>query len=138
MPGKANKKKEKINEETRSEIHRMIIDLSETTGEGLEHINKLTVQGRFEETADIFTDVANSFHETEKALLVTVEGYEESGLQARSQQVVEAMQLMLQAYEGDREVRPMEIMQFTLVPAYRRWQKEMCEIIGESAQDAYH
>jgi len=128
----------KLKAEKKSEIHKMIIDLGETTAEGLEHINNLTVGGRFEETAEMFTDVANSFHESEKALLVTFDGYQDSNLQAKGKKVTEAMQLMLQAYEGDREARPMEIMQFTLLPAYRRWQKEVLESIGDSAQSAYH
>lgn len=138
MPGKAKGKEKTIKAEKKSEIHRMIIDLSETTAEGLEHINSLTMKGYFEDTAEIFTDVTNSFHETERALIATMENYEESSLKAAGSKVTEAMQLMLLAYEGDSKARPMEIIQFTLLPAYRRWQKEMHETLGESAQSAYH
>lgn len=124
--------------EERAEIHKMVIDLSETTAEGLVHINNFTARGRFEETAELFTDVANSFHETARALMVTVPGYEETDLKVKTDKVIKAMQLVLAAYEGDKEVRPMETLQFALIPAYLRWRREVQETIGASAASAYH
>lgn len=127
-----------INAEERAEIHKMVIDLSETTAEGLAHINNLAARGRFEETAELFTDVANSFHETARALVMTVPGYEETELKTKTGKVIEAMQMVLAAYEGEEEARPLEVLQFALLPAYLRWRREVQETIGESASSAYH
>jgi hypothetical protein len=103
------------------DIYKTMLALSETTLEGIEHIHIRAKEGRFEETADIFTDVADSFHEMRKALLWYYPEFEESALDLITQEVVGGMQLLLAAYEGDKDVRPLVVLQFSLVPGFQRW-----------------
>ena len=40
------------------------------------------------------------------------------------------MRLMLAAYEGEKDVRPIEILQFSLLPRYRSWQEALRDAMG--------
>lgn len=119
-------------------VYQKVINLSDTTMEGLEHIYSRTMGGRFEETIILYTDVASSFYEMQMALAVSLPGYEESDLRRMSDAVVEGMKLVLSAYESKRDLRPMEVLQFAMLPAYRRWYNELQEKLGEICAPAMH
>ncbi len=124
--------------ENNVDVYRNMLDLAETTLEGLEHINTLIIEGRFEETVVLYTDVTSSVHEMKKALLAIWPDFDERELGIKSEKVIEAMKMMLAAYEGERDARPMEIMQFSLLPAYRRFYKTLQQELGEQCASAYH
>jgi len=111
--------------EKKMDVMKRIVELSETTLEGLEHVRRRTMEGHFEETAVLFTDVVSSFYEMEKALLPYMEEFKETGLEQKAGEVIQGMKLMLAAYEKEKEARPLEILQFTLLPRYRAWQEEL-------------
>jgi hypothetical protein len=108
-------------------IYKTMLELADTTLEGVEHIHSRTMEKRFDETAELFTDVADSFHEMKKALHCYHPGYGESSLELLSKDVISGMQLLLSAYEGDADVRPMVVLQFSLVPGFRRWHEALQE-----------
>lgn len=113
------------------DVFKTTLHLSETTLEGVEHIYQRTMLGYFEDTAELFTDVADSFHEIRRAMVTHFPDYEESEVQKVTAEVVEGMQMLLLAYEGDREIRPMVVLQFSLLPAFRRWQTALHESLGQ-------
>ncbi len=118
------------------DIYKNILELSGTALEGVEHIHERAIMGYFGETAALFTDVADSFHEMKKALTCCLPDYAESELNRVAKDVVRGMQLLLTAYEGDKEVRPLVVLQFSLVPGFRRWhealQKELNTLCASS------
>lgn len=120
--------------EKQVEIFKTVLDLAETTMEGIEHIHLRTMEGRFEETAEIFTDVADSFHEMKKALLWYHPEFRDGKLELITDEVVNGMKLMLSAYEGDKDVRPLVVLQFSLVPGFKRWLEALqLELGGQCA-----
>ena len=119
-------------------VYQHILELADTTLEGLEHIQARTMEGCFEDTVDLYTDVADSMCQMQTALATVLPDYEESDLNTESDKVVESMQLVLAAYEGDKEVRPMEVMQFAMLPAYRRWHNQLQEELLENCAPQMH
>ena len=113
------------------DIYMRLLELAETTLEGIEHIYDRTMYGCFEDTSGLFTDVADSFHEIKKALLAYMPEYAENELDKISDEVIEGMKMLLLAYEGDQDVRPMVVLQFALLPAFRRWHVELQENLGQ-------
>lgn len=111
----------------RIDIFNSIICLAETTLEGVEHICQRTMDGYFEDTAGLFTDVADSFHEIRTALVSYFPDYESSRLNQETLHVVEGMKMILLAYEGESDVRPMVVMQFSLRPAFLQWHATLQE-----------
>jgi hypothetical protein len=114
----------------RIEIYFSMLALAETAYEGLEHIHLRTMQGHFEDTAELFTDVADSFHELHRALSGFLPDYGESELEKQTAAVTESMKLMLAGYEDDKEIRPMVVLQFSLLPGFRRWFGGLQEALG--------
>lgn len=114
------------------DIFKTILALAETTVEGVEHIYERTMEGQFEETAEIFTDVADAFHEMRMALLAYLPTYRGSDLEKITGEVTEGMKLMLAAFEGEHDVRPMVVLQFSLVPGFKKWHIALQEVLGAS------
>jgi hypothetical protein len=112
------------------DIFKTILTLAETTVEGVGHIYERTMEGHFEETAEIFTDVADAFHEIRMALLAYLPAYRGSDLEKITSEVTEGMKLMLAAFEGEHDVRPMVVLQFSLVPGFKKWHIALQEVLG--------
>lgn len=119
-------------------VYQHILELADTTLEGLKHIQARAMEGRFEDTMELYTDVADSMCQMQTALEAIVPDYEESEISKATAQVVESMQMVLAAYEGDKDVRPMEIMQFAMLPAYRRWHDRLQEELLEECAPKMH
>ena len=119
-------------------VYQHILELAETTLEGLEHIQARAMEGRFEDTADLYTDVADSMCHMQAALAAVVHDYEDSEISKATAPVVESMQLVLAAYEGEKDVRPMEVMQFAMLPAYRRWYARLQQELLEDCAPNMH
>lgn len=111
--------------EEKIDVMRKILELSETTLEGLKYVLRRIQEGHFEGTAGLFTDIVSSFYEMEKALLPYLAEFKETELERKRDELVQGMKLMLAAYEGDREIRPQEILKFSLLPRYRAWHEEL-------------
>ena len=116
--------------EGKREIMNRILELSDTTLEGLEHIKQRTLEGYFEQTTELFTDVMSAFHQMETALEPLLDDLETGELKAKTEELVQAMRLLLAAYEGEKDVRPIEILQFSLLPRYRSWQEALRDAMG--------
>ncbi len=119
-------------------IYQRILDLSETNLEGLKHIQSMAMDGRFEETVTLYTDVANAMCEIQSALEAVYPDYEQSDLKNASERVVESMKLVLAAYEGEKDVRPMEVLQFAMLPTYNRWYDILQEELRETCASQMH
>ncbi len=117
--------------EKNTEVIGRLIMLSETTAEGLKHVYDCTKNGRFESTIDLFTDIVSSFHEMEKVLTAMLLELNVPELEEKTGDVVECMKIMLLAYEGDKDVRPMEILQFSLLPCFNDWQEALHDHFGD-------
>jgi len=107
------------------ELKKRVLELSETTLEGLEHIRVRTANGHFEETFSLFYDTVNSFHEMVKVIQPMLSELKQNMLEEKAAQVTRGMDLLLSAYEGSAGMPPLEILQFTLLPKYRDWKREL-------------
>jgi len=116
--------------ENKTDVLMKILQLSESTLEGLEHVHRRAMEGHFEKTAGLFTDIVESFHRMETALQPYLPECKGTELEQKTADVVQGLKLMLAAYEGDRDVRPVEILQFSLLPRYRAWQEALRSALG--------
>lgn len=119
-------------------VYKRILELADTTLEGVEHICAVAAEGSFEETVNLFTDVTECFHEMLNALAAVLDDYEKSELHARSEDVIKAMQQIMTAYEGDKNVDPVEVLHMYILPAYCRWYDELQSRLRESCAPKMH
>ncbi len=117
--------------EQKTDIYRTMLNLAATTQDGLTHIYQRTMDGYFEDTAELFTDVADSIHEMHRALMAYLPDYSGSELEKNTDKIIEGMHLMLAAYEGDQDIRPMVVLQFSLVPGFKKWHEALQEDLGQ-------
>ena len=117
-------------DDNKVDVMNKILQLSDTALEGLEHIRKRAMEGHFEKTADLFTDIVESFYRMEAALQPYFPEFNETGLEQKTKDVVQGLKLMLAAYEGEKDVRPLEVLQFSLLPRYRAWQEDLRDALG--------
>ena len=113
------------------EIAKRLLELSETGLEGLEYIHENNLEGKFEQTLTVFTDVVRAFSEVEQVL-------DHSGFLANCGELGSATQLledgldwMAKSYDKKDNLRPVEVMQLTLMPRYKAWKEELNQCLSE-------
>jgi len=109
------------------EVLQRVLALSETTLDALENIHKRTQKGKFsfQCTVNLFSDVVESFYKMENALKPFMPDFRGTELKKLTAEVVDAIKVMATAYEGRKDARPLEILQFNLLPRYRKWKEEL-------------
>lgn len=101
------------------------VSLAETCRQGLEKIKSQINQGEMEHTMLYFNHIANAFYDILQQIQPVLEKAPSRGLESLSQALHQALGSAVEAYEQKNQPRLLEIMQFTLVPAYQKWQAEL-------------
>ncbi|UCZ52687.1 hypothetical protein LGQ02_18045 [Bacillus shivajii] len=107
------------------DVMKQSVDLSQTILEGLQHIQKLQGEGKFEETMYLFEDVVAGFSSVEKSMQPLLKELNNDELEARMNSVKIALDLVVSSYESNNYGKVQEIMQFTLVPQFMKLKQEL-------------
>lgn len=102
-------------------------ELTETMVEGLKHIQKLLGTGKFEESVILLENVVASFASVEQSIVPVKAKLDNHAIEAKTERVKEALNLILDACEAMNYGKVQEMMQFTLIPQVQRWQKELAQ-----------
>ncbi len=106
-------------------VMRQAKDLSDTCLEGLEHVKSKLKEGEFESTMMMFHDSANAFYQMLKSIQPVLKELPGNELESLSDSLRDTLELVVSAYaQGDRG-KVLEILQFTLLPQYKKWQAEL-------------
>lgn len=111
------------------EVMKKAVELSKTGFEGLEHIYNKTLEGQFEETAILFKDVFHAFTEIDKAIKPIIPELSKNEIEPLTVSLIEGFKIMLATYEKEENMRPLEIIQYTLMPRYKKWQAKLERIL---------
>ncbi|WNF36576.1 hypothetical protein RJD24_19475 [Bacillaceae bacterium IKA-2] len=109
------------------DVMKQSVELSETTLEGLQHIQKLLTEGKFEETMSMFEDIVSAFSTMQQSLTPVTEKLENHQIESTSNKVQDALELVVSAYEAKSHGKVQEIIQFTLTPQMKKWKEELEE-----------
>ncbi|MTI84229.1 MAG: hypothetical protein FH756_10030 [Firmicutes bacterium] len=108
-----------------NEIMRLSADLAERCREGLEQIKAKLNEGGLEDTMAYFNHIANSFYNILESIQPLLGELSPNELEFRSKSLHEAFGAAVKAYEAKDRDHVLEVMQFTLIPAYNKWQGEL-------------
>jgi len=112
------------------ELARQITELAETALEGLEHVQRQNMEGKFEQTMPLFTDVIEAFTEIEKILALNgLLDNPEDALASSTQSLKDGFDWMTKAYEQRDNINPLDTMDLTLLPRYKKWQEDLHECL---------
>jgi hypothetical protein len=105
---------------------RRLVDLAETGLEGLEHIQKKLSEGLDQSTIMLITDVITAFNTIEQSVdKIPSESITLNSVGEITNQLRRAFDYLVTALEEGSEVKVREILQFTLLPVYKNWKKEL-------------
>lgn len=107
------------------DVMKQSVELSETILEGLQHIQKLLGEGKFEETMSMFEDIVSAFSTMQQSLTLVTEKLENHQIDSTSNKVQDGLELVVSAYEAKSHGKVQEIIQFTLSPQVKKWKEEL-------------
>ncbi|TFJ94293.1 hypothetical protein [Lentibacillus salicampi] len=108
-----------------SDVMKQSSALLETVDEGLQHMQTLLKHGKYEATISLFEDIVQAFSTIEKSVLNLPEELLTDDIQSLTGKVRNALDSVVDAYEANRYGSVRELLQFTLLPVYRKWAKEL-------------
>ncbi|MCF8009864.1 MAG: hypothetical protein K9L17_03520 [Clostridiales bacterium] len=107
------------------DIMKKITELAETCLEGLEYIKSKLKQGEFDSTMMMFHDSADAFYQMHRSIQPVLEKLPDNNLESMSDSLHDIIELVVSTYEQGNRGKVMEILQFTLVPRYKKWKAEL-------------
>ncbi|SFQ11323.1 hypothetical protein [Salibacterium halotolerans] len=107
-------------------VIKQILPLTETMGESLQHIQELLHDGRFEAAMPLFDDLVQAYSSIERALQPFFEEWEETeDLESQTALMKNSLDAVVSALEKNEYEHVKEIMQFTLLPQWKKWHQLM-------------
>ncbi|WP_077214806.1 hypothetical protein [Bacillus dakarensis] len=107
------------------EVMKQSLELSETILEGLQHIQKLLSEGKSEQTIFLFEDTLLAYETISKAINLAVTELNNESISAKQAEFSQAADLVVTAYEEKNYAKVQEILQFTLVPQFKKLKEEL-------------
>src|SRR5690625_1546206 len=107
-------------------VMKQSIELLNTVQEGLEHVQALLKEGKFEESIPLFGDIVLGFSTTERTVVRLPEEILYEEVKTFTIKVRKALDLVVGTYETKNYYKMQEILQFTLLPRFKRW-KDLLE-----------
>ncbi len=111
--------------EKRIDRMRKIIELVETCLEGLEHAKSKMNEGDFENGVIMLHNVVDGYYQAELLLQPLYKDLPSNQLEPLDQALRNSLELVTSAYEQGERVKAMELMQFSVVPNFKKWQAEL-------------
>ncbi|UOQ85179.1 hypothetical protein [Gracilibacillus salinarum] len=107
------------------QVMQQSLHLSETIEEGVLHIQSQLKIGELAETFYLFEDVVQAFASIETAVEGLDEGFDSASVQTETNKLRQTISLVVDQYEANNIGKVQEILQFSIVPAVKRWRTEM-------------
>lgn len=101
------------------------LELSETIIEGLHHIQKLFSEGKHEQTVFLFEDVLEAYATIGRTIDSAVRELNNESIPMKQAEFSQAANLVVTAYEDKNYPKVQEILQFTLVPRFKKLKEEL-------------
>lgn len=112
------------------EIIRQSLDLSESIGEGLEHISRQLDKGCYEEATPLFQDVIQAFMSIQMAVEPYLNTLPCNSLISLNRDIQNTLELIVTSYEKSSWNVLRETVQQKLLPFYREWKNELIGTLG--------
>ncbi|RSL29968.1 hypothetical protein D7Z54_28535 [Salibacterium salarium] len=98
------------------------LQLSETMGEGLRHVQQLLHEGKFESALPLLEDVFHAYTNIENALQSLLDRLKDPApIQDQAEKMRGSLKVVVAALEKNEYERVKEVLQFTLLPQWKKW-----------------
>ncbi|WP_099159839.1 hypothetical protein [Virgibacillus ndiopensis] len=103
-------------------------ELQVTVYEGLQHMQTLLNDGKFEDTIPLFNNIVEAFSVVENSVVTLPKEVFSNETQSLTTKVKDALNLVVSSFELKNFGKIQEILQFTLIPSYKKWMEELDEM----------
>lgn len=107
------------------DVMKQSVELSGTMIEGIEHIQMLLEEGKYEDSMYLFENVVAGFLSIEHSVTPIIETLENNGIEARSKQIKESLELVVSAYEVRNYDKAQEVIRNTLTSHCKEFRQEL-------------
>ena len=113
------------------EVMQRIMELLPTMEEGLVYARQKMLPGEMQQTTNMLYDVTAAFSGIEGALAGL--DIEKDNLNEKASKLRRALDIIAGDQESNEGKQVLEIMQFTLEPAFKGWKEELEQVIVKTA-----
>lgn len=107
------------------DLTRRIIKLLETCLEGLEHAKSKMNEGDFENGIIMLHNMVDGYYQAELFLQPLIKDLPANQIPRLDEALRNSFDLVTSAYEQGDSAKAMELMQFSVVPNFKKWQAEL-------------
>jgi RNA binding exosome subunit len=107
------------------DVMKQSTELLKTALEGLQHIQTLLSEGKFEDSIFLFENTVQAFSTIENSLKGFPDDILTEDIQTITNNVRNAFEIVVSSYETKNYAKVQEVLQFTLIPRYKNWEHEL-------------
>lgn len=107
------------------EITKQTLDLLTTIDQALKHVQQLLNEDKFTSSIPLFEDVVHGFSIIEGSIDQLEWGTISEMASALRERILKGLDLTVDAYEERLDGKVREILQFTLIPLFAEWRKQL-------------
>lgn len=101
------------------------VGLLQTMEEGMDYVKAKLGELDIEGTITVLTDLITAFTEIEKSIFPIIDKIPENQIEEKTNKLRKAFDAIVKEYENNKGHKTLEIMQFTLYPAFKNWREEL-------------
>ena len=108
-----------------TDVMKQALALSETMGEALEHMKAQVNEGQAESTIQLANDTMTSFASICQNINSSLGEFLPNQIEEHTQLLLKGFDVLTTAYEQHQDGKILEILQFKVLPAYKKWRSEL-------------
>ncbi|MBO8138801.1 MAG: hypothetical protein H0Z40_11900 [Desulfotomaculum sp.] len=111
------------------EVMKRAVELSETVLEAMRQINTKLNEGSYQQAIPLLEDVMKACLSIDSAVQPIMPNLEPNELESLSEKLRNGFDLVVTAFEQGVPAKAQEIMQFNLMPSYKKWHAEINRVL---------
>jgi hypothetical protein len=110
-------------------VMKRTLELSETMGEALEYIKAQVNEGQVESTIQLANDTMAAFASIVQSIRGFLDELPPNQIEAHTDMLVKGFDVLTTAYEQRQNGKALEVLQFNVLPAYKKWNSELVQYL---------
>jgi ribosomal protein S1 len=104
------------------DLMKQVSELSDSALEGLEHVKQMLNAGNIKSALILSRDFTQAFYQMEKTCGLISKNQLSDELRNQTISLRESINVLVSAFEVSQYSRAQEVIQFNVLPAYKKWQ----------------
>jgi hypothetical protein len=109
------------------DVMKRTLELSETMGEALEHIKSQVNEGQAESTIQLANDTMTAFASIVQGMRGFLDELPPNQVEEYTDKLLKGFEVLTKAYEQHQDGKILEVLQFNVLPAYKKWNRELVQ-----------